>query len=260
MKEIAVKLGCSENKIDYWMEKSSIPRRSRSEASYYGYWRSRSNGKEIPPFSLGRQFLLEEVKSLYSEKGFSAQEIGKTFGKSTSSVYDFMREHGLQRRLPAETNNFIYERKQLSFCVKTNLSQEERELKIAGIMLYWAEGGKEVKYNGQSRATSANFTNSDPEMIKLFLKFLREICGVNEQRLRVHLYCYANQDVDCLKKYWQEITNIPLTQFIKPYVRQDFLLEKKDKMKYGLIHVVYSDKKLFLQIMDWIKEYLKESI
>jgi len=126
--------------------------------------------------------------------------------------------------------------------------------------LYWAEGGKEVCRNGQWRGTSVNFANSDPKMVKLFLRFLREICGVNEQRLRVHLYCYANQDIDYLKKYWQEITNISLTQFIKPYVRHDFLPEKKDKMKYGLVHIVYSDKKLFLQIMDWINEYLRESI
>jgi hypothetical protein len=30
-------------------------------------------------------------------------------------------------------------------------------------------------------------------------------------------------------------------------------------MKYGLVHVRYADKKLLLQIEEWIKEYLKEN-
>ncbi|MDD5738317.1 MAG: hypothetical protein PHY72_00085 [Candidatus Pacebacteria bacterium] len=258
MKEVAIRLGCSEDKVDYWIEKHSIQKRSRSEASYYGYWRLRNSGKIIPPFLNGKSFELKQVRDLYLEKGFSAQEVGQFFGRSVSSVYDFMRKYGIERRPIAQTNNFIFERKQLSFNIKKNLSKKEEKLKVAGIMLYWAEGGKEVYRDGQRRATSVNFANSDPEMVKIFLRFLREICGISEQRLRVHLYCYTNQDIDYLKKYWQETTNIPLTQFIKPYVRENFSENKKHKMEHGLVHIVYSDKKLFLKIMDWINEYINE--
>ncbi len=94
----------------------------------------------------------------------------------------------------------------------------------------------------------------------IFLKFLRSICGVDENRLRVQLYCYANQNVEALKSYWSEVTRIPLNQFIKPYIRQDFSETKKNKMKYGLIHIRYSDKKLFLQVQNWIKEYLNSAL
>jgi len=172
-----------------------------------------------------------------------------------------MRKHGLKRRLSVETNDLIYEKQKLSYRLKKNLTREEEKLKIAGLMLYWAEGAKSQKVLGTNRKRHMiNLANSDPEMIKLFLKFLREICWVDENRLRVNLYCYANQNVDSLKRYWHNVTDIPLSQFIKPYIRKDFLPEKKDKMKYGLVHIVYSDKKLFLQIEDWIKEYLNETI
>ena len=50
---------------------------------------------------------------------------------------------------------------------------------------------------------------------------------------------------------------ISLNQFIKPYIREDFKVDKIDKMKYGLVHIRYSDKKLFLQIKKWTDEYLK---
>ncbi|MFH1712163.1 MAG: hypothetical protein ABH846_02925, partial [Patescibacteria group bacterium] len=95
------------------------------------------------------------------------------------------------------------------------------------------------------------------EMVKIFLKFLRDICGINEERLRCFLYCYADQHIKIIKDYWSKTTNIPLSQFSKPYIRNDFLKEKSGKMKYGLIHVRYSDKKLLLQIENWIDKYIK---
>jgi len=45
----------------------------------------------------------------------------------------------------------------------------------AGCMLYWAEGSK-----SKNKVT---FTNADPEMVHLFLRFLRECYGVGDERL-----------------------------------------------------------------------------
>jgi transposase len=244
--------------VRYWMERYNIKRRPRDEACYYGYWTRYNNGKSILPYKLGKRLLLEKVKDLYYKKGYSAREVGKFFGKSTSRVYDFMREYGLKRRLPAETNNLIYEKQKPSYHLKNNLTREEEKLKIAGIMLYWAEGYKNL--GKRVRGGTIDLGNSDPKMIQLFLKFLRVIYGIDESRLRVRLYCYANQNIDSIKKYWSKITGISLKQFIKPYVRKDFSLDKIDKMKYGLAHIVYSDKKLFLQIKDWVGQYLNKNL
>ncbi len=123
-------------------------------------------------------------------------------------------------------------------------------------MLYWAEG---AKYTPDMRSAVIDFVNSDPRMVKLFLNFLRIICGVDEKRLRVLLYCYANQDIEFLKKYWYKVTEINFKQFTKPYVREDFLPEKSGKMRYGLVHIRYYDKKLLIQIYNWINEYLENN-
>lgn len=246
--------------VKYWMEKHNIPRRSRSEACYYGYWNRHNNGKPVPPFKHGKGLILEKVKDLYYKKGYSAREVGEFFGRSKSSIYKFMRRHGLPRRPPSETNEIAFNRQLPSFLLKENLSRDEEKLKIAAIMLYWAEGDKNLTKMVRKRGATVDLGNSDPEMIKLFLKFLREICGVDKKRLRVKLYCYANQDVEALKRYWHRIINIPLTQFQKPYIRKDFSSEKIGKTEYGVAHICYSDKKLFLQIQDWIDQYLNKSI
>jgi hypothetical protein len=194
---------------------------------------------------------LKQIKSLYNE-GYSLREIGEKLGYSIHAVFYFFRKQEIKRRSARETNSFIYQRKPTSFKVKESLSPEEEILKTAGIMLYWAEGSK---YKGESKI---DFANSDPKMISLFMVFLRNICGVEETKLRVYTYCFVNQDINELLSFWSNLTNIPKEQFTKPYVRQEFKESKKDKMKYGLIHIRYNDKKLFLLIMDWIKQFTEK--
>ena len=194
---------------------------------------------------------LKLITQLYYKDKLNSIEIAKRFEVTPDIVLRFMKKMNLPRRTLVETNKILFERKPKSFSSKQSLSRQEEKLKIAGIMLYWAEGCK-------FSSPIVDFANSNPQMIKLFLEFLREICGIQEKRLRVLLYCYANQDVEALKKYWQKLTNISLAQFTKPYIRKDFLPEKSGKMKYGLVHIRYVDKKLLTQIEDWVKEYLKK--
>src|SRR3989344_1270741 len=93
-------------------------------------------------------------------------------------------------------------------------------------------------------------------MIKIFMKFLRQVCGISEKKLRVFMYCYSDQGIENLMKFWHNVTNIPLNQFTKPYVKKSFK-ENSKKMEYGLVHIRYADKKLLIQIENWIKEYSK---
>lgn len=195
---------------------------------------------------------LNLLKKLYYKEGLSTIEIAKQLKVTPWIVQKFMIRNNLPRRNFKEANAERFRRKPLSFSIKHNLSHKEKQLRTAGIMLYWAEGNKESK-----GVCVIDFSNSEPQMIQLFLKFLRQICGVDEKRLRVLLYCYTNQDIKTITRYWQELTGISLKQFIKPYIRKDFLPEKSGKMKYGLAHIRYADKKLFLKIQEWIKDYLK---
>jgi len=192
---------------------------------------------------------IESIKKLYYEDRLSCKEIGDRLDVNQWAVLSLMRRKNLPRRSFQEANAVKFEKKPLSYVIKKNLSSTERKLKIAGLMLYWAEGQTE---------SFIDLANSDTAMIKIFLKFLREICGVNEKKLRVYLYCYANQDVNLLMDYWCRVTKIPTTQFQKPYIRYDFDDEKKGKMKYGLVHIRYHDKKLFNQINNWIQEVIKK--
>lgn len=195
---------------------------------------------------------LKEVKDLYYKKGLSARKVGEKLGASVWQVIKFMRKNNLPRRDQAETHHLAFLASPSSFKPKSKLTNKEKELKTAGLMLYWGEGAKATN--------TIDLTNSDSLMIELFLRVLREIYGVKEERLRVLLYAYGNQDIKKLINYWVKITGIPQKQFTKPYVRQDFLEKKKNKMPYGLVHIRYNDKKLVTLIKSDIGKLLKKFI
>ena len=195
---------------------------------------------------------LSIIKKLYYQKKMSMNAIALELGVSIDAVCYFMRKNKLQRRTVKENEAIKFEKKALSYKLQKNLSRSDERLKLAGVMLYWAEGYKTHKSAG------IDLANSDPQMIEVFIDFLRGICGVSSNRLRVLLYCYSNQNIDELVDFWSELTRIPKSQFTKPYVRKDFRVEKYGKMQYGMVHIRYSDKKLLSQLMSWIREFQRE--
>jgi len=199
------------------------------------------------------KLLLKEVKDLYYKKGLSASKVGKKLGFSVWQIIKFMKKNNLPRRNQAETHHLAFLASPSSFKFKTNLTNKEKELKTAGLMLYWGEGAKTTN-------KTVDLANSDPLMIKLFLKMLRGIYGIKEEKLKVLIYAYANQNIKKLINYWIEITGISQKQFNKPYIRQDFLEKKKNKMPYGLIHIRYHDKKLVTLIKSDIERLIKKFI
>jgi len=193
------------------------------------------------------------VEKLYHRDKLSGAEIAKKLKTTQWAIIGFMVRNNIPRRTFQEANQICFENKPLSFSPKKQLSVSDEKLKMAGVFLYWAEGAK-----ADGKNCGVDFANSNPEMIKIFVRFLREICRVDKRRLRVFLYCYSDQPIENIKNFWYKLTNIPKSQFSKPYVKNDFLPEKSGKMKYGLVHIRYADKKLLYQIDDWIKEYCRK--
>lgn len=131
----------------------------------------------------------------------------------------------------------------------TNISLEQ--LKLIGIILYLGEGRKAGR-------GSACLANSDPIVIKIMMRFFREICKVPEEKFRGHIHTFAHADVEKTEKYWSQITKIPRKQLYKTYIKPSSAsLQKRDTLPLGTFDIYVSDTKLFLKIMGWI-EKIKE--
>ena len=184
---------------------------------------------------------IDQVKYLYLTPQLSALEIGNKLGKTVWQVIRFMKKNNIPRRSNNATRRLQFLRSPLSYSKPNKVSYKQKFLQLAGLMLYWAEGSKANK-------NTVDFANSDKDMAKLFLKMLKEIYNVNTKRIRLYLYCYANQNPDSLIQFWSKWLSVPENQFTKPYVRQDFDERKSQKMLWGLVHIRYSDTRLLSQI------------
>jgi len=191
------------------------------------------------------KFDLDEIRTRYRQERLGVREIAVRLGVSPWRVYRLMRQSNLPRRHGAEQNDATYKHKP-QFVVKSCLSPAEEQLRIAGAMLYWAEGTKTGK--------TVNVANSDPKLIALFVTFLRKICGVAEERWQVLLYAYVDQEIERLKACWSQLTGIPLQQFTKPYIRAITPNVTGRKMAQGLVHIRYSDSRLLQVILQWTEE------
>lgn len=162
------------------------------------------------------------------------KEVAQKLHVSTGSVIHVMQRHQIVRRSSSQTKHISFQKSPCSFSLKTTLSKDQEQLKVAGHMLYWAEGAK--------TGNTVDFSNANPKIIGLFCRFLREIYSVNERRLRVLLYCHSRMEIPEHIAFWSSVTQIPIDQFTKPYVREKSE-HKHCIMHHGLIHVRYADKR-----------------
>ena len=85
----------------------------------------------------------------------------------------------------------------------------ERELFMTGVALYWAEGAKDKPYR---RTEVLQFINSDPNVIKLFLRRL-DLLGVTRDRLTVRVSIHETANVTAAEEFWAETTGIKRSAF-----------------------------------------------
>ncbi|MDE2589247.1 MAG: hypothetical protein KGL95_06235 [Patescibacteria group bacterium] len=124
------------------------------------------------------------------------------------------------------------------FNIKTTLSPSEERLFGLGIGIYWGEGEKTSK--GHMRVT-----NSDPNLILVFRKFLLSICQVTPSRIHYYLICFNDSLPEKAAMYWAKILEISPENFgkivqIAPQGKGTY----KRKSQYGVCTIGVANTKL----------------
>ncbi len=191
----------------------------------------------------------KEIIRLYSLERLSVMQIAGIKDISWRQIEKILTSNEVQKRSISEaiTSHHITKFGLKEFSLKEDLTIKDQQLKIAGIMLYAGEGSK----TGNVVALS----NSNPKIIKLFLYFLRNVCGIAENRLRVTIHYYDDLNPDELITFWSTQTSVPKSQFHKPFLHITTKGTYRSKSHYGTVTVQYSDKKLLKIILNWIEDY-----
>lgn len=177
----------------------------------------------------------EKIKKikLLRQKGYSLPEIKKEVQVGHGSVFRYIqgveilpeykqiwhskRGGSLKRMKIAEKKAG---EKAESFFPSLNL--KEKAIFLAA--LYWGEGTKK----------DFSFSNSDPKMIKVFVRGLKEVFNIDKNRLRVSVRIYKDLDRNRSLDFWSKITGISAKRFMNVNILDG---KKKGKLLYGMCRV-----------------------
>lgn len=204
--------------------------------------------------------LKKEQAIILRKQGHSLSEISQQLNIAKSSASQWVRNVALSRQAKlaiakkrdmgrraaqharkSRTQHLLYGAEQKADEVVHHSTGNHEFEKILCGMIYWCEGAKS-KNDG-----SFTFTNSDPDLIRAFLHLLRKSFPLDERKFRVsiHLHNYHNSDTQL--RFWSQVTNIPLAQFMRPYRKSN--TGKRRKPDYaGCASVRYHDVTLAREI------------
>jgi hypothetical protein len=91
-----------------------------------------------------------------------------------------------------------------------------REILLIGAAIYWCEGRKAKPWAPDERIT---FTNSDPALIAMFLRFL-DVCGVDAARVRYRVSIHESSDSSAAAEWWAERLDLPRDRFHSPTIKR----------------------------------------
>lgn len=201
------------------------------------------------------------------ELGWSIGEIEHEPGVSRASVSVWVRDVKLeadaQQRLiertgrgPAEAAirnakrahelRLAYQREGRQF------ARERDGLYAIGCMLHWAEGDK--------CRNSVRMSNSDPELLALFVRFLRHHFAVRPEQLLVHCNFFADH-VDRqheIEQFWLRRLDLPQSSLRKSVINiysKHSQKKRKNKLPYGTCKLYLHSTRIQHTIYGSIQEY-----
>ena len=189
-----------------------------------------------------------ELVNLYSS-GLSMPDIAKKQSISIHKVVYWMEKYGIPRRSRSEATYIQKNPDGDPYKIIAIDSTEKAELLSLGIGLFLGEGNRRDHFH-------MRFTNSDPNIIKLFLQFIRKICCVKEEKINAFINIFDDRIYQVSLKHWIKVTGIPKTRFYKPTIRPGKIGTYKNKSKYGTITLVVGNTKFVNQIKLWCDAYV----
>lgn len=166
------------------------------------------------------------------------QEIARQLDCSVNKVQYWMLQHGLKARSISEA---IYQKNNPTgdpFSFQMPDTMEQAQLFGMGLGLYWGEGTKANKH-------SVRLGNTDPKLLKMFIRFLVEIFHIKREDLRFSLQIFTDIQEQEALKFWIKRLNARRQQFCKvTKTISGSIGTYRQKSTYGVVTVYYHNVKL----------------
>jgi hypothetical protein len=211
----------------------------------------------------------ELARIIRRDEGAPIKEIARRVGAAPSSVSRWVRdikltpaqEEELLRRNPAYNRQLSGTAKQAANRRAERIAYQDagRRLAlqgegchVAGCMLYWAEGEKD--------RNAVRFSNSDPEMVRFFVSFLKTYFDLQDEEIRLTCYLFADhvQHQREIELFWLDVAQLSTHSLCKSYVNVYSKYSQKkriNKLPDGTVRVTVTRTRVIQSIYGAIQEY-----
>lgn len=193
------------------------------------------------------------LEKLY-KSGMSMTEMSQKYKCSVNKIVYWMRKYGIVRRTHSESSYLKHNPNGDPFKIKNKLTRADMFLFGLGIGIYWGEGSKSPE------VSSLRITNTDPDLIRIFLRFLTDILGLDKKRFSYSIICFNDIDPRAPRAYWADQLKISPDRFGKiTIIPKQGKGTYKRKSRHGVCIVQGNNVKLkkfvFERINDLRNEY-----
>jgi len=125
----------------------------------------------------------------------------------------------------------------------------KKELLLIGASLFWAEGSKSHRWH-------LCFANSDPEIIRVMMRFFREICHISDEKIKGLVHIYPGLNYKKVLNFWTKITNLSQNNFYKPQIqisRSSKGKRDRNTLPYGTLHLTAGNTVITSRVKGWIQ-------
>jgi hypothetical protein len=176
-------------------------------------------------------------------KGHSYSQIKEQLGVSKSTLHYWLKDHPLPEARVRELRDWSaqrIERFRRTMAAKKEIRRSQvlgevskrvselsaRELFLAGLFLYWAEGSKTTRY-------TVSLTNTDPAMLIFFIQWL-DLIRIPRTTLQARLHLYTDMDIAKQTRYWSKVLGLPMSAFCRPYIKNSLSIKRRNyKGRFG---------------------------
>lgn len=201
------------------------------------------------------------------QQGFSYNEILEKVSVAKSTLSVWLKDTGVAKRHQQKftLKRKLAQQKAQEACRDARIHRElisieaarkeitkisKRDLWLIGIALYWAEGAKQREHNVSQKVS---FNNSDPKMILLFNKWLKEICSRKTSEITYSIYIHKTANIKKAGRFWEDLLH---TKIEKMYFKSHNPKTNRKNTKedyFGLLRIdVKRSTELNRTIKGWV--------
>ncbi|MBI4096103.1 MAG: helix-turn-helix domain-containing protein [Candidatus Levybacteria bacterium] len=206
----------------------------------------------------GRKVTLDEIRKikLLRSQGYSIIEIGNKLKRPKTTIFRYVRgvkilpeflKNWAGKRGGSRKRKILKEIKSLKEAkdLIRELSYKEKFILLSA--LYWGEGSKR----------DFGLSNTDPNLIRVFIGCLKDVFKIDKTKLRVSIRIYEDINKEKCLKFWSSVTGVRKENFVNVNILAG---KKKGKLEYGMCRVRVTKGGDFLKMIKSINKVVADLI